>query len=148
MDTRKPRKANIRWDVSVHRYRVSFSFCREFVFFLKSLPAETRTFNSITKTWTFEEEHLDAVSTRARSLFDSVRVESRVPPPTQSFVSGTDGLILDFVRELPKEALHSAYRAAARECHPDRGGSNERMLRLNSLWEQIKREILGETSDA
>ena len=76
----RPKQALISWDTSVHRYRVRFSFSREFVFLLKSLPAKNRTFNSITKTWSFEEEHLDAVSTQARSLFDSVRSSPEFHP--------------------------------------------------------------------
>lgn len=31
-----------------------------------------------------------------------------------------------------------AYRARAKQCHPDNGGSNEAMSRLNSAWQEIR----------
>jgi hypothetical protein len=38
------------------------------------------------------------------------------------------------------EVIEATYRAKARECHPDRGGSNEAMARLNNAIEQARKE--------
>jgi len=38
-----------------------------------------------------------------------------------------------------KEEVKKAFRKKAAECHPDRGGSNEEMIKVNAAWEAIKR---------
>lgn len=39
------------------------------------------------------------------------------------------------------EDVRAAYRNAAMECHPDRGGSQEAMAAVNDAYEQAKREM-------
>lgn len=38
-----------------------------------------------------------------------------------------------------KEEIQKAYRKRAAECHPDKGGSNEEMTKVNAAWEAIQR---------
>jgi len=55
-----------------------------------------------------------------------------------SSLSELDRAILDFVRSIPYSAVQSAYRSAAKELHPDRGGNCEQMTELNRLWEILE----------
>jgi hypothetical protein len=45
---------------------------------------------------------------------------------------------LDFAKMLPFKAAQTAYREAAKLLHPDHGGSNTKMQRLNSAWEKAQ----------
>lgn len=38
-----------------------------------------------------------------------------------------------------KDDVQKAYRRKAAEAHPDKGGSNEEMTKVNAAWEAIKR---------
>lgn len=40
----------------------------------------------------------------------------------------------------PDDLVKLAYKWLAQRCHPDRGGSNEAMARLNQAYDQIARE--------
>jgi hypothetical protein len=46
------------------------------------------------------------------------------------------------------EDIHSAYRAAARDAHPDSGGRGDRMQHLNSAWHVLKDRGRRATYDA
>ena len=46
--------------------------------------------------------------------------------------------LIEFARLLPYRAAHAAYREAAKVYHPDHGGSNAKMQRLNAAWEKAQ----------
>jgi DnaJ-domain-containing protein 1 len=48
--------------------------------------------------------------------------------------------ILQVTRTADKDTVTAAYRAAARRSHPDAGGTDEEMARVNAAYEQIQRE--------
>lgn len=47
--------------------------------------------------------------------------------------------ILGVSPEATKEEVQKAFRKKAAECHPDKGGSHEDMIRVNAAWEAIQR---------
>ena len=47
--------------------------------------------------------------------------------------------ILGVSRNATKEQVRKAFREKAKKAHPDAGGSNEDMIKINAAWEAIKR---------
>ena len=39
------------------------------------------------------------------------------------------------IRKPPRDEIHAAYRRTAKRCHPDMGGSEERMVAVIAAWE-------------
>ena len=59
-----------------------------------------------------------------------------------------DTAFAEFARLLPAGVAHAAYKQAAMLLHPDKGGSNEIMARLNVVWELLSafyfsRDVVG-----
>jgi hypothetical protein len=87
-------------------------------------------------------------------LIDEIlqRSEARRPQFTGVFVrlrpfSGSEGLgILGVDETVDFDTLREAYRAAALQHHPDRGGSNEAMTAVNLAYEQLHELISSRVS--
>jgi len=45
--------------------------------------------------------------------------------------------ILGLPQEAAMDQIKAAYRAKARECHPDKGGENEEMRQINDAYQLI-----------
>lgn len=60
----------------------------------------------------------------------------------RQLAAATDPLTA-FARLLPYPAAKAAYREAAKACHPDHGGSNVAMQRLNAAWERAQPHLQG-----
>jgi len=147
-------KCVIFWDVKVAAYQLQmkgdFGKIDKTVQFLKgAIPHSDRNWEPLTKTWTFTEKYLDGVSKFCVLIFGSqeVAVLSRDKVEGQSrniSVSGTNTLdltIIAFVKLLPYEAAQRAYKMAAMNLHPDRGGDMESMTRLNQAWSKLEKEL-------
>ena len=52
--------------------------------------------------------------------------------------TGLDAAMMDFMRLIPHSAAQAAYKHAAKNLHPDRGGDPEKMTRLNQLWDIVE----------
>jgi hypothetical protein len=48
---------------------------------------------------------------------------------------------LKFLRLLGQDAVHAAYKVAAKQHHPDHGGDAETMQQLNRAWAEVKGEL-------
>ena len=64
------------------------------------------------------------------------RIDSAVKMPKPSTVDGAFAMLL---RPASDDALKKIYHAMAFDCHPDRGGSAEDMLAVNTAWSAIKK---------
>lgn len=147
----KPRRIDIWRDRGV--YRARFIYDVDLIDFFRSLPPGERVFDHAEKTWNFDAKHLRITLQTARQFgFSDVILwpSGQAPPPRgkkkreskTSFApepAGQTSDILEFFRLLPREAAHSAYRRAAAMLHPDAGGSNDKMQKLNALWERIEK---------
>jgi hypothetical protein len=49
--------------------------------------------------------------------------------------------LTEFAVLLPRTALKAAYREAAKILHPDHGGNERKMQRLNAAWERVEKEM-------
>lgn len=64
----------------------------------------------------------------------------QLPPPSGEPVTQSPYELLGVAPSAPVEVAEAAYRALAKRAHPDTGGSNERMSRLNVAIATIRRE--------
>ena len=143
-------KCRIWWDTDVGAYRFSCSYSKNFIEAIKALiPASDRAFDSQTLIWMFNERFFTAVSTLAQKVYGAsyVSITTRQQAEANNrkgIARGVTGKIEDtfvvFVKLLPFNAAAKAYRQAAIEMHPDRGGNVEQMARLNEVWSRIKKE--------
>lgn len=143
-------KCKIWYDTDVSAYRFSCSYSRNFIEAIKALiPASDRAYDDQTKIWLFSERYFVPVSNLAKRVYGanyvSIMTRQQAEANNQkSIARGVVGKIEDtfvvFVKLLPFGAAAKAYRQAAVEMHPDRGGNPEQMARLNEVWSRIKKE--------
>jgi len=140
-------KCRIWWDETISAYRISTPYSPQFVDFLKiGIPVSDRAYDPSTKIWTFTEKFFDLVESTARKVWKNqgevviitkTQSQKASAPPAVATAS-LDTVMLEFVKILPERALLQAFRFAANELHPDKGGSMESMSKLNTLWDRIK----------
>jgi hypothetical protein len=158
-----PQQLNIRiwWDASVSAYRMTSPYNASLVDALKQfIPVSDRSYDPATKVWTFVERQLaplqgllkqlnmqPVIITRAQAEQAAQQAASSAGSQSTAAqrVKPLDTVIIEFVRLLPYDAMRSAYRKAAMELHPDKGGSAERSAQLNDNWSRIAKEVYGQS---
>jgi hypothetical protein len=149
-------QSNIRiwWDTSVSAYRMSSPFNRELVDGIKtSIPVSDRSYDPQSKIWTFVERQLAPLQAMLKLIGANATVITRQQTETASQSSPSaqrgkplDTVIVEFVRLIPQECMLKAYRAAAMQLHPDRGGSMDKMSALNAAWDRLQKEVYGQAT--
>lgn len=59
----------------------------------------------------------------------------------------TDHPLLPLMDLMTFEDAKALFKIMARRCHPDCGGTNEQMQRLNAAWERVQEFYAGQTAD-
>lgn len=150
-------QVRIWWDASIGAYRMTSPFNRSLVDALKvSIPASDRSYDPITKVWTFAERHLQPTVTLikgvmggqpqvvSRQQVESAAASQGPGGATHNIASAAaslDAVMIAFVKVLPFEAAQKAFRHAAMMLHPDRGGSMDKMATLNATWQRLEKEL-------
>lgn len=150
-------QCQIYWDKDVQAYRMKMKWSPQrgpqIVDFLKKqIPSSERMWDEQSKIWTFTEKYFDGVQKFAKLLFGTTEVvvltRTQVEAASQSYSAPTARTatpleleLAEFMRLLPFEAAQSAYRRAAAMLHPDKGGSMDKMSRLNVLWNRLEKEV-------
>lgn len=147
-------KCVIFWDVKLQAYQLQmkgeFGRIESIVTFLKkNIPHSDRSWEPLSKTWTFTEQYLNGVQKICTVVFgaqevavltkDKVEGSSKVNSVQSS--NTLDSVLLSFMKLLPFDAALKAYRTAALTLHPDRGGDMEAMTKLNQAWSRIEKEV-------
>lgn len=151
---------NIRiwWDTSVSAYRMTSPYNATLVDALKQfIPVSDRSYDPATKVWTFVERQLTPLQVLLSKLqmqpvvITRQQAEQAAQAQSQSNtgtsaarVKPLDTVIIEFVKLLPYDAARSAYRKAAMELHPDKGGDATRSAALNDSWSRIAKEVYGQ----
>jgi hypothetical protein len=81
-----------------------------------------------------------AMMTKAFDGFTALPPPSPSSPARRRSRSWREVLDLDDVW-IDRETVEAAFRARAKECHPDAGGTNEAMAELNAARDQALREV-------
>ena len=147
-------KCVIFWDVKVQAYQLTmkgdFGKIEKTVQFLKqAIPHSDRNWEPTTKTWTFTEKYLDGVQKFCILIFGSQevatltrdKVEGQAKAIASNGYNPLDSAMLVFMKLLPYEAAQRAYKMAAMNLHPDRGGDMESMTKLNQAWSKLEKEL-------
>ena len=146
------KSCRIWWDPTVSAYRISAPYNKNFVGAIKTLvPASDRAFDNVTKFWTFTEAYFGPIIELAAHVWSSSEIDIKTRKEveahhqqTRHAISGTatpiEGMMIEFVRLMPFEAMAVAYKKAAVQMHPDRGGDAVQMARLNKTWTRLKKE--------
>lgn len=84
-----------------------------------------------TPSWSRETAKFDVGFARARAL----------PPPAGPVATDEHwSRVLNVPSHASTEDVKQAYRRAASSAHPDKGGSNELMARVNAAWARFAAE--------
>lgn len=140
-------KCRIWWDNDLQAYRCSTPYSKEFVEFIKiAVPVSDRAYDPTTRIWAIAEKYIDVIADTAKKVWKGVgevviitRAQTQQASASPAVAKQTpDQVLTEFVKLLPIDSLIAAYRRAATELHPDRGGNMEKMAILNALWDRIK----------
>ena len=139
----------IWWDKDVQAYYISTPYNQNFVEFIKAaIPVGKRHWDPQTKIWMFSEEFLPPLLKLCQKVWgagnvtviDKFQVEKASATPSVQKTKMED-VLADFIRLLPYDVALTAYRKAAMQLHPDRGGDETKMSKLNTLWKRIQKEL-------
>lgn len=126
-------------------YDCVFPYDAEMVDQIKELiPRSERWWDPQTRCWSIHGDYLTEILHQARRLgFTIPRVvqegDTSDPPPRKAPTNPVSP-VAEFAGLLSFETLHRAFRAEAARTHPDRaGGDPERMKKLNSTWDLVKK---------
>lgn len=108
----------------------------DFVDELKStIQPSHRRWDPVSKTWSINEIFLEELIPMLQRYYDSVETdltaESTVP---ENFF----GPVFDALKNLPNGGMDKVYKSLAQACHPDHGGSDELMSKLNQAYQEAK----------
>lgn len=73
-------------------------------------------------------------------LYSDAAVEAVLASSAESAVGSEHHAVLGVLPVAPREVVEAAYRALARQHHPDSGGAPGRMARINAAYEAVKKE--------
>jgi hypothetical protein len=110
----------------------------EFIAELKArVPSSTRQWVAEEKIWVVGRAYTDSALEILRGYF-KVQEESARPGHEHSPSPKEELYAVLFLRpDAPRELLPVVYRQLAKLAHPDHGGDEERMKRLNAAYERL-----------
>lgn len=155
-----PIKCRIVWDLNTQAYLINLSSdnrLKAYVEVLKqSVPSGDRSYDPDTRTWFVKEGYGEGLRLLAQSVFGihNVSFISRTVAEQQqaNFVPRNTATVEQIVGEfliltgfdkqvkIDYDTARRAYRKTAMTLHPDRGGSPEKMARLNEVWSRVEKE--------
>ena len=101
-----------------------------------SIQSSHRKWEPIGKVWQVNQIYLDKVVPLLKKYFDEVTTDLLQEEPVSSNLFRP---VFDVLKGLPNGNLDRIYRSLAMACHPDQGGSEELMTKLNSAYDEVKK---------
>lgn len=132
-----------------HQVTVITPFVQAFVEELKdAIPYRSRSFDPEFRTWTVRQPYVDPALEIAAQHFDGMRRLYAEQPTTETGHTIEECLrrvrlfyceesTLYLIHGAPWPIIQAAYRATAKLAHPDTGGSNQEMTRVNLAYETL-----------
>jgi hypothetical protein len=121
-------------------YAIEFDFNQEMVDAIKAkIPSRARSWKPERRMWLFKADVIDDVCRLATlhcGRYVHVEPLEEETPNAPAYAYS----MLHLLPSAPPAVVSAAYKALAKELHPDRGGSHARMQAINSAYALIKRE--------
>jgi len=144
--------AIFRWD---GKLECSFPYSKYLVEQLKAhIPASHREWNPEHKLWIVDSVYATTALRLMRDTFGDVRLDDQrfqyqepSPPFTAAPKVDPDCATLYLLPEAPRCVIDAAFKALAREYHPDRlpagerEHGHERMVQINSAYERVRERM-------
>jgi len=105
--------------------------------FKESIPHRSRRWVADLREWWLKPDVIDAVEQILISRGIAYTIEGADDRPL-AFNRSQAAACLYLLPSAPPEVVTAAYRALAKQYHPDRGGSTEQMQRLNAALEVLR----------
>ncbi len=142
------------WDDAARTAELRFAYNKRFHIYLKAglKPLSYRHWDSVKKRWRVHAAKLPEVVLVASRWFQHVDY-SELPGPVQVTIAAAKNKrevvvvpkdtasaheVLFILPDAPREVIDAAYKALARMHHPDQGGDEEKMQRINRAYEELK----------
>jgi hypothetical protein len=140
---------NVTWEQD-GAAKITFPFNRKLIEALKAaIPARSRTYDPTSRAWTIWEPYAQEAVRLAHLHFSSgtrstsgTRSKSRSRRPAAPVPLDVERAyrVLHLRADAPDGLIDAAYRYLAKSAHPDRGGSDAAMQRLNSAVELLRQQ--------
>lgn len=127
--------ARIWLDNEIGAYRIQTPYNIDFVYEFKAMPAPARSWDAANKLWYFSPEWLDYVKKLCIKYFGEVMMVDTV------VANDTADMAAKFLKLIGIDNATAAYKRAAANHHPDKGGDPEKMQELNKSWQELKKTL-------
>lgn len=122
-------------DSEIGAYRIQTPYNIDFITEFKAMPSSARSWDPANKLWFFSPEWLKYVKELCVKHFGDVMMVDIV------VANDTADMATKFLRLIGLNTATIAYRKAAEEHHPDKGGDGLKMIELNSVWKELKKTL-------
>jgi hypothetical protein len=113
-------------------------FNRDFVEALKEgIDRSCRKWDGVEKVWKVDVDEMDNLEVICKLYFKEV-IFIEVDQPQA--VSSGGGCYADLICDLPDDALKRVFRLVALSMHPDQGGTDTGMSKVNDAWHAIQKQ--------
>jgi len=121
---------------------LTFPYNRGLVDALKlTIPADGRTYDPGTKTWTVAPPYAATARRLMRVAFEYVaetEAAAGTPAPDPIRPTDRDYAALHLLPTAPLSLIEAAFRCLSKELHPDRGGQHEAMIKINAAVSALR----------
>lgn len=107
------------------------------------IPYKFRSFDPSTKVWRFWDKYESAAISLLLRHFPDAEVPFRYQPTSRRTTppNGDAFATLHLLPTAPRAVVDAAYRALAKQLHPDRGGTDAAMRRLTEAHDALSRRL-------
>lgn len=154
------KQCKFTWDMPRMAYAIECQYQPNFIEFIKAkIPGSDRAWDTTSKTWYIKEAWFDIMFELASQLWPgAVAVLTRadaerawkeqeqariamLAAQRQAVLGPFENALLEFCALCDVDALRAARNKMALALHPDKGGSPEKMAKINAAWFIVEQEF-------